>query len=199
MATNQGVVGSIPASRAKLKGSKPEGLDPFSFLPKLAYTLVMNKLLHAAAAATFLLLAPAGAFAAATVTFVDIDKMADVPRDFHKREDMQFLFREHLNRLAAQLPAGQVLTVDFLDIDLAGDEFPRVAVRDIRVLKGQADWPRMRLRYSIQRDGQVLASGESTLSDPAYLMSINRYNQDAYGHEKQMLDDWFRREVLRQH
>jgi hypothetical protein len=158
----------------------------------------MNKLTHAASAAV-LLLASAGAFAAATVNFVDIGKMTDVPHDFHDRENMQFLFREHLNLLSQKLPAGQVMVVDFLDIDLAGDEFPRVAVRDVRVLKGRADWPRLHLRYRIERDGQVLASGESKLSDPNYLMGMNRYERDLYGHEKQMLDDWFRKEVLKQH
>lgn len=156
----------------------------------------MNKLIHAGAAAV-LFIAAASAFASATVTFVDIDKMTDVPHDFHKREDMQFAFREHFNRLSERLPAGQVLKVDVLDIDLAGEEFPRVSVQDIRILKGQADWPRMHLRYSIEQDGKVVASGDSQLSDPGYMMGSNRYNQEAYGYEKQMLDDWFRKEVLK--
>jgi len=173
----------------------PEGVDPFSFLPFAAYTSGMNQLIPAA----WLMFASASAFAAASVTFVDIGKMTDVPHDFQKREDMQFLFREHLNFLSGKLPPGQVLIVDFLDIDLAGDEFPRVALRDIRVLKGQADWPRMHLRYRIEQDGKVVGSGESRLSDPGYLMGANRYDRDLYGHEKQMLDEWFRKEVLQQH
>ncbi len=156
----------------------------------------MNKLIHSGAAA-LLLLASASALAAATVTFVDLDKMTDVPHDLHKREDMQFALREHFNRLSGQLPAGQVLKVDILDIDLAGEEFPRVAVQDIRVLKGQADWPRMRLRYRIEQDGNAVASGDSEISDPGYMMGINRYSQEAYGYEKQMLDDWFRKDVLK--
>ena len=156
----------------------------------------MNKLIYAGAAAV-LLLVSASAYASATVSFVAIDKMTDVPRDFHRREEMQFVLREHFERLSQQLPAGQVLKVDILDIDLAGEEFPRVAVQDIRVLKGQADWPRMHLRYSIEQDGKVLASGDSQLSDPGYLMGSNRYGQDAYSYEKQMLDDWFRKEVIK--
>jgi len=172
----------------------PEGVGPFSFLSFPAYTSGMKKLIHAA----LLMAVSASAFATATVTFADLGKMTDVPHDFHKREDMQFLFREHLNHLSEKLPAGQVLKVDFLDIDLAGDEFPRVAVRDIRVLKGQADWPRMHLRYSIEQDGKVVGSGESKLSDPGYLMGVNRYQNDLYGHEKQMLDEWFSKEVLKQ-
>jgi hypothetical protein len=30
-------------------------------------------------------------------------------------------------------------------------------------------------------------------------MNGNRYNTDAYPYEKQMLDDWFRKEVLKRH
>jgi hypothetical protein len=177
----------------------PEGVDPFYFSAGVMfYTLCMNKLIYAGAAAV-LLLVSASAFAAATVNFVAIDKMTDVPRDAHKREDMQFALREHFNRLAEQLPAGQVLKVDILDIDLAGEEFPRVSVQDVRVLKGQADWPRMHLRYSIEQDGKVIASGESQISDPGYLMGSNRYNTEAYPYEKQMLDDWFRKEVIKRH
>jgi len=158
----------------------------------------MNKLILVGAAAVMLLVS-ASAFATANVTFVGLGKMTDVPHDFHKREDMQFALREHFNRLSEQLPAGQLLKVDVLDIDLAGEEFPRVSVQEIRVLKGQADWPRMHLRYSIEQDGRPVTSGDSEISDPGYLMGSNRYSQEAYGYEKQMLDDWFRKEVLKRH
>jgi hypothetical protein len=156
----------------------------------------MNKLIYRTASALALMIVSGAAFATAQVTYIDTDKMTDVPRWRTDLESMEYIFNQHLNRLSEQLPAGQVLKVEFLDIDLAGDVFPRVAVRDIRILKGQADWPRMHFRYSIEQDGQVIRSGESKLSDPNYQMSINRYNQDLYGHEKQMLDDWFRKDVL---
>jgi len=156
----------------------------------------MNKLVIAAGAAV-LLSAASGALASATVRFVDIDKMSDMPRNAHDRDSMEFVFREHLNYLSKQLPAGQVLTVDFLDIDLAGEEFPHVALQDIRILKGRADWPRMHLRYSVEQDGKVVSSGESRLSDPGYMMGASHYGSEAYSYEKQMLDGWFRKEVLK--
>lgn len=140
--------------------------------------------------------ASVGAFAAATVTYVNTEKMTDVPRFASDRESMEMIFRDHLNELSSQLPPGQVLKVEFIDIDLAGDVFPKVPVRDIRVMKGQADWPRMHLRYSIEQDGKVLRSGERELSDSNYLMHSRSYNQDLYGHDEQMLDDWFRKEIL---
>jgi hypothetical protein len=142
------------------------------------------------------LLASVSASAAVTVSYINPEKMADVPRFSSDRESMEMVFREHLEQLAAQLPAGQDLKVDFLDIDLAGDVFPRVPVRDIRVMKGRADWPRMHLRYSIEQDGKVLRSGDRELADPNYLMNSSAYRQDLYGHEKKMLDDWFRKDVL---
>jgi len=156
----------------------------------------MSKIIIQAAAGLALLAASAGAFAGATVTFVDIAKMSDVPRHIKDRESMEYIFREHINRLSEKLPAGQVLKVDFLDIDLAGDEFPRVAVRDIRVLKGTADWPRIHLRYSVEENGQVIRSGEEKLADPNYQMHTNFYDREIYSYEKQMLDDWFKKSVL---
>ena len=146
-------------------------------------------------AITFLTIC-AGASAAAKVSFVNPEKMTDVPRFGSDLESMEMVFREHIDELAAKLPAGQELKVEFLDIDLAGDVFPRVPVRDIRVMKGMADWPRMHLRYSIEQDGKVLRSGDREVADPNYLMGSSRYQSEMYAHEKQLLDDWFRKEVL---
>ncbi|USX15482.1 DUF3016 domain-containing protein [Oxalobacteraceae bacterium OTU3CAMAD1] len=159
----------------------------------------MSKFIRNVGMVAVFLLASASASAAATVTYINPEKMTDVPRFASDRESMEMIFREHLNLLASKLPAGQELKVEFIDIDLAGDVFPRVPVRDVRVMKGQADWPRMHLRYSIEQDGKVLRSGDRELSDPNYLMGSRSYNQDLYGHDKQMLDDWFRKEVMPAH
>ncbi|GGY73387.1 DUF3016 domain-containing protein [Pseudoduganella plicata] len=156
----------------------------------------MKPRIRRAALAAALLLPAIGAFAGAKVTYVQPEKMTDVPRFPSDRESMEITFREHLEKLSERLPAGQQLVVEFLDIDLAGDVFPRVPVQDIRVLKGRADWPRMHLRYRIEQDGAVLRSGERELADPNYLMHSSRHNGELYQHEKIMLDDWFRKEVL---
>lgn len=148
------------------------------------------------AAATMLALAAAGASAEANVTYINTAEMTDVPRHYKDLETMEFTFTELLKQLSGQLPDGQVLKLEFLDIDLAGDVFPRVPVRDIRVTKGQADWPRIHLRYSIEQDGKVIRSGEKKLADPNYQQGINMYNQELYAYEKQMLDTWFRKEIL---
>ncbi|SFU93497.1 DUF3016 domain-containing protein [Pseudoduganella namucuonensis] len=156
----------------------------------------MNKLILQAAMALAFTAASGYACAGATVTYVNPDKMTDVPRFNSELESMEALFREHVDKLAAKLPAGQELKVEFLDIDLAGDVFPRVPVQDVRIMRGRADWPRIHLRYSVEQDGKVLRSGERRLADAAYLMGYNHYNNELYGHEKQMLDDWFRKDVL---
>ena len=156
----------------------------------------MNKLTYHAALAAALLVASVSASAAATVTYANPDKMTDVPRFQVDREGMESDFQEHFNKLSAKLPAGQELKVEILDIDLAGDVFPRVAVQNIRVLRGRADWPRMHLRYSIEENGKVLRSGEEHLSDSNYQSGFNRYGTDIYKHEKQMIDDWFRKKIV---
>ncbi|HEX8602736.1 MAG TPA: DUF3016 domain-containing protein [Pseudoduganella sp.] len=143
-----------------------------------------------------LLAAASLAHAGAKVTYVNTEKMTDVPRFSSDRESMEIHFRETIEKLAEKLPAGQQLNIEFRDIDLAGDQFPRVAIQDVRVLKGRADWPRMELRYSIEENGQVIKSGEAKLADPNYLMGSNQYNNEQYSHEKQMLEDWFRKEIL---
>ncbi|QBE64575.1 DUF3016 domain-containing protein [Pseudoduganella lutea] len=156
----------------------------------------MKKLIRLTGIAVLLLAASGAASAGAKVSYVDTDKMTDVPRFSSDRESMEIHFREHLQRLAEKLPEGQQLNVEFLDIDLAGDQFPRVAVQDVRVLKGRADWPRMHFRYTIEQNGKVIKSGEPKLADPNYLMGTNRWDNEQYSHEKQMLEDWFRKELL---
>jgi len=132
--------------------------------------------------------------ATATVTFAPAASMSDVPRFGADLAAMEMQLREHLDELSASLPAGQTLTVEFLDIDLAGDVFPRVPIRDVRVLKGTGDGPRLHFRYRIEENGKVVRSGEQQLHNPSYLTGANRYPQDMYGHEKQMLELWFRKE-----
>ena len=156
----------------------------------------MNKLIHKTALAAAVLVASFSAAATSTVTFADPAKMSDVPRFAVDRENLEWHLREHFENLSKQLPAGQSLTVEVLDIDLAGDVFPRVPVTNVRVMKGRADWPRLHLRYTIEQDGQVVRSGEKQLSDPNYLMGFNRYSQEIFSHEKQMLEDWWRKEVV---
>ncbi len=140
------------------------------------------------------LLAPA-AFASATVTFVNPDQFIDVPFSLHERETALRTLEMHFGRLATRLPAGQDLKVEVTDVDLAGTEQPGRFGREIRVLKGMADWPRINFKYSVESQGKVVKSGTAEVKDMSYLQRANRYPSDeSLRYEKRMLDDWFKSE-----
>jgi hypothetical protein len=159
----------------------------------------MKTLIRQMAFAGLCLLSATSAFAAeVTVHYVQPDKFADMPFEPWEREDVMKQLTDHFNRLGKRLPADQVLTIDVLDVDLAGRIIPNLRNgRDIRVMRGEADWPHMRLRYSLQQGGNTIASGDADISDMAYMQHINRYSDgDPLRFEKQMLDDWFEKTFL---
>lgn len=154
----------------------------------------MNTVIRRAALAGLLLLAAASASAGANVKFVQPENYTDVPFSTWDRERVLTDLRAHFDKLAASLPAGQQLDVEITDIDLAGRTWPsRFSGRDIRILNGGADWPRISLRYTITQDGQVVKSGDDKLSDMSYLQNTTRFGgDDTLRYEKRMLDQWFR-------
>jgi hypothetical protein len=159
----------------------------------------MKPLIPQFALAGLCLLAAGGALAGVTVNFTQPDKYADMPFEPWEREDVLKGLAEHFQRLGKQLPADQNLTIEVLDVDLAGRLRPggHSAGRDIRVMRGTADWPHMRLRYTLEQGGQVIASGDADLSDMNYMNRVNRYSEgDALRYEKQMIDTWFNKTIL---
>ena len=105
-------------------------------------------------------------------------------------ESMQRL-GAHLQKLGNRLlPVDQVLTIEVLQLDLAGT----VRGSQVRVLTGGADWPRMVVRYTLQAPGRPAITGEERVADMNYL----RGGMTAYGdseplfYEKRMLSRWFR-------
>ncbi|SHH71061.1 DUF3016 domain-containing protein [Massilia sp. CF038] len=134
----------------------------------------------------------------ATVTYAEPDQFTDVPRSAWDRERILKQLSGHFDALAARLPAGQTLSVEVLDLDLAGRTFPG-AMRnpDLRVMGTGADWPHMRLRYAVKEGDKVIKSGEDTLSSMSYLERINRYDKgDSLRYEKAMLDEWFKSKIV---
>lgn len=155
----------------------------------------MTTLIRRAALAAMLSLGAAGAMAApATVTFAQPEQFSDVPRSAWDRERILKLLTQHFDVLAARLPAGQTLTVEVLDLDLAGRTMPTAMSNpDLRVLGTGADWPHMRLRFTVREGERVFKSGEDNISSMSYLEKVNRYlSGDSLRYEKQMLDDWFK-------
>ncbi len=133
----------------------------------------------------------------AKVAFVDETHLADAGSTPVQRQETLRALSNHLEMLARRdLPADQVLKVDFLDVDLAGHLVPATRAAghpDLRVLRGRADVPRIVLRYTLESGGHVLQTGTETLTDLDYLNRRPSLHEDqAYFHEKRLLTDWFR-------
>jgi len=148
-------------------------------------------------AASLALLAGA-AWADVSVSYVKPEDFTDVPRNAIDRERVLKDFSDYFATLNAKLPPGQNLKIEVLDIDLAGRMWPRRnGGEDIRILNGGADWPRMRLHYTLEQDGKVLRSGDEQVSNMSYMQGISRYgDSDTLRYEKQMLDDWFNKAIV---
>lgn len=149
------------------------------------------------AAGAALLAAAGAASAGVNVSYVAPEEFADVPYSEVERQKLLRELTDHFGKLARQLPPGQDLNVEVLDIDLAGQLKPvRWAVQDIRIMTGGADWPHMTLRYTITQDGKVIKSGQERLQNMGYTHRMNRYfSSETLRYEKQMLDDWFKERI----
>jgi hypothetical protein len=144
------------------------------------------------------LLAAAGAASAdVTVNYVKPDEFIDMPRSPQDREQVMRELNRHFASLGKELPAGQNLKVTITDIDLAGRLEPRRwAMDDIRIMRGGADWPSIELSYTLEQNGQVLRSGKETVKNMMYQERISKYSSgDPLRYEKQMIDDWFHKEI----
>ena len=127
------------------------------------------------------------------VSFVKPDGFSDA-HDANGRTDQNVKgLASYLEELGQRyLLPGELLTITVLDVDLAGEIRPRGARGDLRVLKGGVDWPRIKLRYSLQAGNQILGSGEESLADMNYMSGLQTGNtSDPLYHEKRMLNDWF--------
>lgn len=148
----------------------------------------------AVAALSSALLAPLAAQAAGQVQvkWIDPDKYADAGRGALDRERTLKALGEHLQSLGQRLPEGQTLSLEVTDVELAGEIDPFFRLhQDVRVLRGQTDWPRISLRYTLSEGTRTLASGAADLSDPNYLYRGLRVSQRGeLAYEKRMLDDW---------
>ena len=156
------------------------------------------RLMRKTVLAALLSLTAAVAWAQVQVTYIKPEEFSDMPFNIRDREEVLAQLTDHFKQLAKQLPAGQTLKVEVLDVDLAGRLYPRHSSPDeIRVMRGGADWPTMHLRYTLERDGKVVRSADEHLSNMAYQDRVNRYsNGDPLRYEKQMVDDWFQKEFM---
>lgn len=151
------------------------------------------------ALAAVLVSGPAAHAGTVQVSYVQPEQFADAGRGV-EAERVQTQLTRHFETLAKRwLPESQSLQVEVLDIDLAGETWPRVqAPMDVRVLKGRADWPQMTLRFTLRDGERTLASGQDRLTDMAYLMHGGALFADRgeLPYEARMLEDWFRERLV---
>lgn len=122
------------------------------------------------------------------VRWLEPQTYTDAGRTEAERERVTQALGAHLSQLARGLPDGQTLQIEVTDLNLAGELSP-FSWRDMRVLRGSADWPQMALRYTLKAAGQTVKSGQARLSDLDY--SFTRRSDDL-GYEKRMIDRWFK-------
>ena len=136
---------------------------------------------------------PAAAAGTVEVAWVEPQRYLDAGRRPWEREDTLKSLGEIFKRLGSQLPDGQILKIEVLDVDLAGDLDPTTG-RDVRILRGRADGPRITLRYTLQQGGQILKAGEDQLTDVNYFQGTLRSTVQSDGdlaYEKRMISKWF--------
>lgn len=141
--------------------------------------------------------APAPAAGLIDLRYVNPESFSDIGRSSADREQVLQALTAHFQLLAQRLPDGQRLRLDVLDIDLAG-EIVAGSARDIRVVSGSADWPRIDLRYTLQQDGATLKSGQAQLADMGYLQRLSGHGVAAASltYEKRLLDAWFAQAII---
>jgi hypothetical protein len=145
--------------------------------------------------------APASALAEVKVNFVNPEKFTDAsfPGGRDRERTLGQIEKVFQNLGEQHLPAGQTLTIDVLDVDLAGWfqpwSFQNYEVRFVR----DFTWPRMKLRYSLEGAGQEPLRGEETISDRGFLMVPNPVSTNlSLRHEKPMMERWFVSRIVKQ-
>ena len=129
------------------------------------------------------------------VSFTHPERYTDAASSYLGRsEPTQREIEQHLIALGKRyLAPGQTLMLEVLDIDLAGRYESFVGDgHQLRILRDRADFPVMKLRYVLQAEGRVLASGEERIADRSYLFNSLPSSNTSLRYEKRMLSDWFR-------
>ena len=157
----------------------------------------MKTAIKGLALASMVLMSSGSAIAGVTVSYSQPENYSDLPFAPWERKDVLDELTGHFQKLAEALPPGVDMTVEVLDIDLAGRLHHRRA-NEIRVMRNNgADWPIIHLRYTLVQNGVVIASGEERLRDMMYLDNLrNRYSSgDPLRYEKRMIDEWFNKKI----
>lgn len=151
------------------------------------------KPLLAGAIATAVLIPTAG-FAGVSVRFIDPDRYSDADIvDARSRAANLAEFRRHFEELGRRyLAPGQNLTIDVLDIDLAGDRRFTPDPSRVRVVTWSSP-ARIALRYTLSGRGRPQSGRAVVTGEGFQYQTYARLETARFSAEKAMLRDWFRR------
>ena len=141
----------------------------------------------------------ADAQAAVKVNFVNPDHYIDAGgyRGKDRARSLEEIERTFQKLADRYLAADQTLTIDVLDVDLAGRLEPwHFNSYDVRYMR-DITWPTMKLRYELDGANAPPLRGEETLSDPGYLdFPGTHISGQTLPYEKAMLERWFRARLV---
>ena len=130
------------------------------------------------------------------VTFINPSQFEDAGNTTWEEKDNLLTLQRHLEALGQQmLPADQTLNIEVLDVDLAGTvERSRRDGSEVRVIRGRTDFPRMHVRFALNAGGQTVRTGDEWVVNLNFARGFApfRENDIGLGHEKRMLEAWFK-------
>ncbi|MBV9493657.1 MAG: DUF3016 domain-containing protein [Acidobacteria bacterium] len=129
-----------------------------------------------------------------TVSFVDPATFTDADDTTNGLRPLLEI-EAHLQRLGERyLPPRTTVRIDVLDVQLAGSVHLSSTGWKARYMTGDADWPRILVRYTVETGGRASLPVEETIVDRSYLRRVDREYPYAVAlpHEKRMLNEWFK-------
>jgi hypothetical protein len=158
----------------------------------------MSKLKAVFLIGSFAVMVSGPASASVSVSFVEPEHYTDLKRhdfSYNARQRQVILDRlqAHLESLGAKhLAPNQSLSIEVLNIDLAGRYEPFLLDHQDGRLVDRVTWPSMTMRYVLTEDGSEVINAEERVADLSYLeQTTGRYSSDSLRYEKRMLDEWF--------
>lgn len=138
---------------------------------------------------------PAAAAGRVEVSFVDPDSYTDIGLAGYQRERSLKTLDAYLRSLGRELPDGQTLKIEVIDVDLAGnlEPFGLHPYLEVRIQRSRSDWPRLNLNYTLLSEGHAPKTGTVRLTDTGYLYALRGSNRAAEEmlYEKTMIKRWF--------
>ena len=133
----------------------------------------------------------------ADVRYRDPAKFTEIDHNPGERSDWLDEMSRYLARRAAPLlPPGERLAVTVTDVQLAGmfERWRPGSLANVRFVRSTTP-PRIDLSFRLESaQGVLLKEGDRRLQDIAFLTRSTRHRGETLSYEKNLIDDWLRRE-----